>query len=200
MIPSYIANDVSYRHPCPFVVCGGCFSPVYCTVSVSPLDSSFYALSFFRFLADVTSIERYSFRRAYSPFWLSIQVFQPRSRYGLSLTPCIIHHALPHCLSFPSLFQTSFLPRPRKALRSHGRGLHGSKQNETEPGRLECSLVADRQSRSRVDDQTDTPRDSLVPSAMHVCQSSLAHRCRAASTRSLSAKLHGSRRICSSET
>jgi len=201
MSPSCIANAVSHRRSCPFVVCRGCFSPVYCAVSVSPLDpSSFPSLSFFRSLADVTSIARYSFRRAFLPFCLSTQLFQPRSRYGLSLTPCMIHQALPHCSSFPYLFQTFFLPRPRKALRSHGRGQHGSKQNEDELGRREYSLVADCQSRSRIDDRISTPRDSLVPSAMHACQSSSAHRCRAASTRSLSAKLHGSRRICSSET
>lgn len=35
---------------------------------------------------------------------------------------------------------------------------------------------------------------------MHTLQSRLAHRCRAASTKSLSAKLHGNIRICSSET
>ena len=142
---------MSHRRSYPFVVCRGCFSPVNCTVSVSPLDpSSFPSLSFFRSLADVTSIARYSFRRAFLPFYLSTQLFQPHSRYGLNLTPCMMHQALPHCSSFPSLFQTSFLPRPRKTLGSHGRGQPSSKQNEYELGRLEYSLLADRQSRSRI--------------------------------------------------
>jgi len=82
---------VSHRRSCPFVVCRGCFSPVDCTVSVSPLDpSSFPSLSFFRSLADMTSIARYSFRRASLPFCPSNQLFQPHSRYGLNLTPCMV--------------------------------------------------------------------------------------------------------------